>query len=630
MSAVRVYDANTPVAPAWVGERGYMGLRLVAGRDHIAEAVTEMLGWDDPIAVDIETCGISPQLRRQVKVVTLASRNMVIAIDPRDPVQAAEVRRALGTRHELIMHNSPFDAPILVGQGLAEPSMVRRVYDTLVLARLGMEKNSRRDLSSLARNLLGVETGDIVELFKAAGFTNKAEGFLHMDIDTPLFLTSAMMDASLTWALKPTLVDTAVKYLTDTPYGHLGLNRDGALNEIERQQTVNRVMLGTTIRGFLIDEDVYHRYLSDTALTLETAENKLRAADIRPGVGADLVKRLSEAGQLPFGWPKTATGKLSSAKDDLERIRANPLADAHLSYKEISKNLSDYMNKLTDFADGDGRVHPEVKVLGADATGRMSASNPPVQQFPDDARKLIVADDPGGWVSIDYSAVEPMVAAYTSGEMWLAREVVNGADIYVPVGRAGGLIPESVPDSQAGSHAGRNAAKVVLLGLLYGKGNKLLASELGVSYDAAQAIKTSILSGMPAIANWMECLSQAAGRYGRTITAAGRVISIPRNFERGGFKDYIAQNYYHQGSAYDTLADAIVELDRRGLGDEIRLAVHDELVVTAAAAPDVANVMRYAATSLGRFLTAAGLSDRASVLQFPTDSHALPERWLKV
>ena len=38
-------------------------------------------------------------------------------------------------------------------------------------------------------------------------------------------------------------------------------------------------------------------------------------------------------------------------------------------------------------------------------------------------------------------------------------------------------------------------------------------------------------------------------------------------------------NFVVQGSAYDMLANAIVEIDRAGLGDKIVLSMHDELVL---------------------------------------------------
>lgn len=630
--AARVYDANSPVSPAWEGEKYHQGIRLVAGRDHVEAAANELLNRRVPLGCDIETCGTGPFLSHQIKVVTVGSEDCVVALDPRDPTQRPIIRKLLAEAPELILHNGSFDIPLLIAEGLTDIEVVERVTCTLVTSRLGLPGRAARDLGSLAERFLGIPKSDIENVFGAAGYRNKADGFLYMDIDSATYLMSAMLDTAVTAMLAPRLTEHTVRHLTcDHGYMHFALDRDGALNEIHRQQVVNRVMMRAAIRGFVLDEAYYEQYLDEQTLRMQDAAKVLTSAGLTPGQASKLAVRLDAARQLPANWKRTATGLPSGDRKLLEKLRENPLVDAHLTYTDIEKNKKDYLDKLLDYSRFDGRVHPDFKILGAGATGRMSAGNPPVQQFPDTARMMILADDPDGWVSIDWTAVEPMTAAYTSGQVDLASAVLGGADVYVPVARAAGLIPSSVSDADAKDHKGRKAAKVVLLGLLYGKGVPLLASELGVTYDEAQDIKTKVLAGVPAIGAWMDMLKNAAQRYGTTITAAGRVVPIERDHERGGYKGYLAQNYYHQGSSYDALADAIVEIHRQGLASHVRIAVHDELVVTAAAAPAVERIMRNATTSLSRFLIRAGMpAERTSSLILPTDSNALPDRWKKV
>lgn len=626
-----VYDRRTPVLPAWDGERRHQGLRLVAGRGHVAPAVDELLSRADALAVDIETCGTSPALARQIKVVTVGTSDLVVALDPRAEAQRPHIIRALAHASSLMFHNAAFDVPLLVGDGLADIDVVEKVTCTLVTARLALPGHERRGLGDLASRFLGIATGDIQDVFNAAGYRNRSDGFLHMDIDSPIYLTSAMLDTAVTARLYPAITQAAVNHLSQGhAYTALGLDRTGALAEVERQQIVNRVMLRSSVRGFLLDEDYYEHYVDVQTRVMTDAAKVLEASGLKAGVGPHLSRKLEADGVLPANWKRTKTGQPSADRKLLERLSPHPLVAAHLTFTEISKNRNDYLDKLLDFARFDGRVHPQVHVLGAGATGRMSAGAPPVQQFPDTARQMVLADDPNGWVSIDWTAVEPMVAAFTAGQLDLAHAVLSGADTYVPVARAAGLIPPDVSDADAKEHKGRKAAKVVLLGLLYGKGVDLLASELGTTYDNAALIKNQVLSGVPSIGAWMEQLSNAAGRTGSTITAAGRVVPVPRNPERGGFKSYVAQNYYHQGSAYDALADAIVEIHRQGLADHVRLAIHDELVVTAEAAADVEHIMRRSTASLARFLTSGNLVDRCKELTLPTDSHALPDRWMKV
>jgi DNA polymerase-1 len=605
---------------------------LVTVRDHVADAINELLSHRVPLAADIETSGTSAAFSRQLKVVTVGTPDLVVALDPRDEYQRPVIRRVLGEAPELIFHNGAFDVPLLVGDGLADIEIVERTTCTLIAARLAIPGREKRTLSALASRFLGVETGDIVDIFKAAGYKNRSQGFESMDIDAPTYLTSAMLDTAVTARLRPALDDAVVTQLTQGHgYTSFGLDREGALAELHRQQVVNRGMLRASVRGYTLDENYYTKYIDSQVKVQRDAEMALEAAGLNPGHGPSLAAKLSADGLLPAGWKRTTkTHQPSAERDELKKLKEHPLVAAHLTYTEIRKNRDDYLDKLLDYARFDGRVHPQLHILGAGATGRMSAGDPPVQQFPDTARQMVLADDPDGWVSIDWTAVEPMVAAYTSGQLDLSRAVVGGADTYVPVARAAGLIPPDVPDADAKEHPGRKAAKVVVLGLLYGKGVELLATELGTDYESARGIKDSVLSSVPLISQWMTHLRDAAEVYATTITSAGRIVPVERKYPGGPVKGYMAQNYYHQGSAYDCLADALVEIHRQGLAPHIRMAIHDELVVTAEAADDVRRIMQNATPSLSRFLTKLGRVEYLHELTLPTDAKALPERWMKV
>jgi DNA polymerase-1 len=415
---------------------------LVTGRDHVTDAIVELLNRRTPLAADIETSGTSAAFARQLKVVTVGTPDLVVALDPRDEYQRPIIRRVLGEAPELIFHNAAFDIPLLVGDGLADIEIVERTTCTLVTARLAIPGREKRTLSALASRFLGVETGDIQDIFKAAGYKNRASGFESMDIDAPTYLTSAMLDTAVTAKLRPAVDDAVVAQLaTDHGYLQFGLDREGGLEELRRQQVVNRVMLRASVHGYALDEGYYEHYIDSQVKVQRDAGKVLESAGLNPGHGSSLAVKLAADGALPAGWKRTTkTHQPSAERDELKKIKEHPLVAAHLTYTEIRKNRADYLDKLLDYARFDGRVHPQLHILGAGSTGRMSAGDPPVQQFPDTARQMVLADDQNGWVSIDWTAVEPMVAAYTSGQLDLSRAVVGGADTYVPVARAAGLI----------------------------------------------------------------------------------------------------------------------------------------------------------------------------------------------
>jgi DNA polymerase-1 len=220
-----------------------------------------------------------------------------------------------------------------------------------------------------------------------------------------------------------------------------------------------------------------------------------------------------------------------------------------------------------------GRLHPQFEILGASATGRMSVSEPELQQFSEDARPIIV--HPPGMHSVDWSSIEPALLGWMARDWGFITPFEGGADIYEPV--------------QISAGCPRKTAKVVVLAGMYGQGRAKLARSLGISIDQATALQRQMRAAMPTAARFMGQIKQVGEDYGLTITAAGRVLTIPRfNGVPAGYK---AVNYMFQGSCADLIYDAIVNAEREGLGDAILLPMHDEIVCDSAAAVDIQRIM---------------------------------------
>lgn len=329
-----VYDAQTPVQPAWSGTRRAAGARIVAGRDHVTDAVTELLGRGSPLGLDIENGGVVPPALYSIRVVTVGTRDLVVALDPRDPLQAEQIRRVTATAGQLIIHNAPFDVPVLVACGLADIDVVERVADTLVLARLAKPGRGGRKLEDLVQEFLGMQVLDLKKSYKALGMTEDrwyAEG----DIDIFLYLQSAALDTAVLPHLYHALHAAAVELMTNGhPYTSKALDANGAAQEIGRQQIVNRVMLRSSCRGLKIDTDYHADYLDKYVAEMEADARRLEKLGIRPTVGEDLIRVLSDKGDLPKGWPKTPTGALRARKEDIEGLLVgNPIGECYLRHK---------------------------------------------------------------------------------------------------------------------------------------------------------------------------------------------------------------------------------------------------------------------------------------------------------
>lgn len=538
-----------------------------------------------PVAIDIETAGLGAKAF-QVKCVTLAwehrGTTYTVLLDPRDSTHGDVVRKVTHHASLLVLHNAAFDWPVLYQYGLVTMEDTAKVWDTVVAGRMAFpDRADGKDLTSLATrsDLLGMvdNTAGMPVAFKAAGYTTQSAGWEHMDIDSPVYRLGAMADTVLTLRLAPLLLEAVVAWTTSNPYEDV--SRQWALELLEREQTTNRVMLRVSARGLLVDTEYLEAFSQQHSQELEQASADLTAAGLDPqagNLGAKLVEYLASRGELPAGWPVTETGRPKADKAAIARLDDHPLAVAQRKVAELSK-VTGYLEKVDGYARVTGRVHPQVGVLGASATGRMAYREPELQQFPDQARRILVPDPGRDWVSIDWSSIEPVVVANCAGDReFLAGFDDHGADLYAPI--------------VANAGVDRKTAKVVLLAAMYGQGRALLAKTLGTSEQEAAAVQAKVFESMPATDRFLNALRKAGEQRGVTMTADFRLLPVPKD-KRGAYMGYKATNYFTQGTAYSVLSHTINALDRAGLGDSIYLAMHDELVVDSAVASQVREFM---------------------------------------
>jgi DNA polymerase I-like protein with 3'-5' exonuclease and polymerase domains len=116
----------------------------------------------------------------------------------------------------------------------------------------------------------------------------------------------------------------------------------------------------------------------------------------------------------------TETGKPSTSKATLARLKSTPLVEALKDFWKLDKAYSAYVKRYKKLSEsGDGRSHSEYTVLRT-VTGRTSNSD---QQLPRTPLLHAFFSAPSGfnYVSADYSAVEFRVAAWVAGEQGIIR-----------------------------------------------------------------------------------------------------------------------------------------------------------------------------------------------------------------
>ena len=487
------------------------------------------------VAIDTETMGLGADaftLKCFTAAWETANGTVSVLLDPlrRDDDRQA-VREILTRAGTLVLQNAAFDVPPLYQNGLLAMEDIAKVTDTVVYARMAYpDQTVPKSLEALAVRLVGFPEAEITmaALFKASGYT-VAQGYREFDIDRPVYRLGAMADTVATLRLlQPIQAATWSRLAEGHPFGDYGLGSEGALAVMEREQTVNRIMLRRSARGLQVDTDYLTRYEDEHARELTAARDALAAEDLDPeagNLGFLLVTKLDARGELPADWPRTDSGRLRATKDDLPKLD-HPLAAAVRKVAELGK-VTGYLTKVTDMVRVTGRVHPQVAILGASTTGRMAYREPELQQFPADARPIIVSD--GGLTSVDWSQIEPVVMANCAKDLGFLEPFENGGDLYATIGAAG------VP---------RKTAKVLLLAAMYGQGKAKLAETLGTSQEEAKRLQDGMFSTMRPTKAFMDKLRHIAEETGLIITADGRVIPVPKNPRTGAVFAYKAVNYF--------------------------------------------------------------------------------------
>lgn len=576
--------------------------RSYAIGDQAMRDVVRMTNEAGTVAVDIETLGLGDKAFT-VKVVIIATARHSCVLDGSDPRHRAAAREALGAAEALVFHNAAFDVPPLVAAGIMDIAHIDKVYDTLVYARMALtgERDSRKLGDLEKRYLTGAlrtATKDNLTEWGKVNKLTKSQVFEIAQYSDPVYAMYAGWDGILTnMILEPVRADV-LRQLTEHPFGRYGADREQAEYLMEREQRHNRVLLKRSARGIRVDPALIDQEQDRLRMQMIGYEEQLAEMGVETATNRNQLAAVIERdGAFPEDYPKTKTGKWSTAKEQIETVdhpavhtfRAHSDAFKLFGYLETSRLVAKHTG---------GRVHPQVNVLNA-RTGRMSYSNPALQQFTPDAMEVFLADEGDAMTSIDWASIEPVTAAHLAGDMSVIAKFEAGEKIYTPIAEYSGL-PYKV-------------TKVVVLAMMYGQQLRSLAVSLGVDVATARGWQDRVAAAMPRTQRMMGWASHWSGEIGKTWTLSGRVIDVNPDF---GYK---GSNYLIQGSAYDILSEATVALDEAGLSEGIYFSRHDELVVSSAIAHDVDAIMR---TPPARMIEIIG---RVPLLR--TDMAELGEHW---
>ncbi len=285
---------------------------------------------------------------------------------------------------------------------------------------------------------------------------------------------------------------------------------------------------------------------------------------------------------------KTKTG-FSTDVTVLETLRGrHPIIDSILEYRQLSKLKSTYVDALPSLIAPDtGKLHTSFNQTVA-ATGRLSSSDPNLQNIPirtDLGRAIRQAFVPGSAGSVilsaDYSQIELRVMAHICGDDGLQEAFRANEDIHSSTAaKVFGVSPGDITRDM------RRKAKEVNFGIMYGIGPFGLATRLEITQSEAREIIERYFVRFPKVKQFINDTIESAKRSGYVETLLGRRRYIPdinsRNRNIRGNAERQAINMPIQGTAADMIKIAMIRLDdeiaRQSLQSRMILQVHDELV----------------------------------------------------
>ncbi|WP_333175202.1 DNA polymerase I [Microcoleus sp. S13_B4] len=488
------------------------------------------------------------------------------------------------------LQNAKFDRSILRCQGI---KLAGVVFDTM-LASYVLNPETSHSLSELSRKYLGIVAKSYNELVPK----NKTIA----DISIPAVADYCGMDVHTTFQLVGKL-----RAELDKADEHNFADKSLHKLLLEVEQPLEPVLAEMEYCGIRIDSEYLQELSQQLEKSLKEIEEKTyQAAGRKFNLGSP--KQLSEIllekipDQFQKKSRKTKTGYSTDAAV-LDKLQGDhPIVDDLLEHRTLSKLKSTYVDALPQLVRADtGRVHTDFNQT-ATGTGRLSSSNPNLQNIPirtEFSRQIRKAFLPeSGWlmVSADYSQIELRILAHLSQEPVLVEAYQNNRDVHTVTAQLLFEKEEVTPDE-------RRFGKTINFGVIYGMGAIKFGRSMGkTSADGKEFIKR-FNERYSKVFEFLEKVKKEAIALGYVTTILGRrrylkfesesLLDLkgrnPQDIHSDRLKSVsrddaqslrAAANAPIQGSSADIIKLAMIEVHKilQNYQARLLLQVHDELI----------------------------------------------------
>nr|DAO34531.1 MAG TPA: DNA polymerase [Caudoviricetes sp.] len=438
--------------------------------------------------------------------------------------------------------NIKFDARWVFAQAGVDLSD-RIEWDTTVSSQL-VDTEARTRLKIRAARDFGIEEWDDFDL----GTPGAAE-----KVDLIQLGEYAARDTYYTWKIEEEHRDQMFLTGDEEPFDSddIQMARLGKVATYVAMPTV-KTLTKVEQRGFLLDVDWVHAKIEEMdALRLKACEDILglygtapAPAPAKDGVTTaatskwfqGFVAQAIEAGDLRVT-ARTDSGNAQWNKAVLiaQQRQGSPAADALLRHRDATKTL-EFLRSWLELKDPNNVIHATYNV-GFVKTGRLSSSNPNVQQISAKLKPAFIPRPGHVLLDLDYSQVELRVAAFISRSQPMIEAFQRGDDLHrLLAAKIAGKAPEDVTSME------RKRAKAGNFGLLYGMSPGGFQAYAATAYDVsltlaeAQAVHSAFFEMWDGMRQWHERSKRRAYERGYVTSPIGRTQWLSDLYSKSSFK----------------------------------------------------------------------------------------------
>lgn len=481
---------------------------------------------------------------------------------------------------KFIAHNAKFDAKWLAKFGIYVPV----TFDTMIAAHL-LDENRAKGLKPLSELLLGADSYDIdvkdaynADLKKLAIYNGK-------DCDYTLRLYHIFREQLKE---QPRVARVFKKLMMPASKVFTRLEMGGIYVDPKRlsERTGKAVMTVAKLERYMLQ------------FTKQKALNFNSPAQV--GVWLFNELKLEVVEKTAKGAPSTKESVLLKLSKEHKAVRAL------LKYRKWSKFLSTYLLPWAVRVDSKSRLHPSYRLTGT-VTGRLSSSEPNLQQVPRDPFIRGILGSPPGWtfVEADYSQIELRLGAMLAKERTMIRLLNEGKDLHDNTALS--ILKRAEGDGITKDERviwGKHPNFGLLFSMKPEKYKEYCANNgIYITLREAEQVYKRFHETYPSLKVWHDRIIRIARAESQVSTAIGRVRHLPdiHSSHRPARTEAERQaiNSVVQGLATDICLTAAVRLSNELNPREARLvgSVHDALLFgirdecVAIIAPHVKKVM---------------------------------------